>query len=525
MPPRYGSASGDAAPPPTAATRDGMLCGRRVGAVRAFTGIPYAAPPVGPLRFRAPQPVRPWSQEREATGFGHPCPQSNPDHPAWLDAVPSAEDCLTLNVWAPDRDSEKPRPVLIWFHGGAFAWGSAGAPVYDGARLADVGDLVVVSVNHRLNIFGYLWLGDALPQLKGDANPGHQDLVAALRWVRENIAAFGGDHRNVTLFGESGGGAKIGALLATPAAEGLFHKAIIASGSQRRVATREEAGAVASAAIRALDVPMDDLGALQELPAERLVEAATTVQNALGLLAFQPVVDGDILPAQTWDPGLPDGARDIPMIIGANRHEAVVFLPDMAKPIATDRELQQRILGFDLLPPMDPQTVNTLVHGYRQSMPQASRLDLLVAITSDLWMRHAAWIQADRKTADPRTPVFFYDFAWGTPCFGGRWALHAGELPFVFGNLDHPTAWDGQDDDALRARDDPAGERHVLAEQMMRAWAAFARHGDPSTPGLPWPAYDAEKRSTMVFARGATHAVSDPDGRRRDLMAGLPTSW
>ena len=208
---------------------DGVLQGISRGHVDIFLGIPYAAPPVRGLRFLSPRPFPPWDGVRPATALGHPSPQTNPDYPAWLDPNRTSEDCLVLNVWAPTR-RDAPLPVMVWLHGGAYVFGSAGAPLYDGARLAELGDVVVVSINHRLNVFGYTWFGDLLPELREHANPGQRDIEMALGWVRQNIAAFGGDASNTTVFGESGGGGKIAALCASPSGAGLFHKMIVQSG-------------------------------------------------------------------------------------------------------------------------------------------------------------------------------------------------------------------------------------------------------------------------------------------------------
>ncbi|WP_020133572.1 carboxylesterase/lipase family protein [Streptomyces sp. 351MFTsu5.1] len=507
-------------------TRYGRVKGEQTGAVRSFKGIPYAAPPVGADRFRAPRAPQPWTGVRNATVPGHPCVQDNPDFPAWLDPEPESEDCLHLNVWTPASctGDAKARPVMLWIHGGAFGYGSAGAPTYDGARLAEVADVVVVSVNHRLNVFGYLWLGDAVPELAEHANPGQRDLVAALHWVRENIGAFGGDPGNVTAFGESGGGAKINALLAAPSARGLVHKAIVQSGSQLAVLTREQANEVTDATFAALGGGKFTESRLRKLSSEELKQAARTVESKLSMLAFQPVVDGCFIPDQTWTGHAPAGSRGIPMMIGTTSHETAVFLPGMTDQIDTDTELRQRFDTFGLAPTLSDDEFARLLAGYRRAMPSDTRLELLVAMTTDLWMWHSALIQAELKQSTPG-PVYFYEFAWRTPCFGSSWAVHAGELPFVLGNLTYPTAWDGSDSDAARSADDPTGQRFVLADRMMHAWGAFARSGDPSTADLAWPAYNTRTRPTLVFDRGSASVVSDRNASRRHLIEGLPTVW
>ncbi|MEU9456085.1 carboxylesterase family protein [Streptomyces sp. NPDC048277] len=508
------------------ATRYGRLRGEQTAAVRSFKGISYAAPPVGRNRFRAPQPPQPWQGVRDAVTLGHPCVQNNPDFPAWVDPERESEDCLYLNVWTPSRrkDSAEARPVMVWIHGGEFSYGSAGAPVYDGAHLAEVADVVVVSVNHRLNVFGYLWLGDAVPELAEHANLGQRDLVAALKWVRENIAGFDGDPRNVTVFGESGGGAKINALLATPAARGLFHKAIVQSGSQLAVKTRDRANKVTAAAFAALGGGEFTVERLQALSSDELKQVARTVEGEFPGLPFQPVVDGSFIPEQTWQGGAPAGSRGIPMMIGTNSHETAVFLPGMTDQIDTDAELKQRLTTSGMAPALSDAEFDQLLTGYRSALPSATRLELLVAMTTDLWMWHSALLQAERKESVPG-PVYFYEFAWRTPCFGSSWAVHSGELPFVFGNLTYPTAWDGTDSDATRSADDPTGQRFVLADQMMHAWGAFARNGNPSTEGQAWPRYNSHTRPSMVFDRGSSAVVRDRNAQRRLLIEGLPTVW
>lgn len=507
-------------------THAGSVKGEQTAALRIFKGIPYAAPPVGPRRFLAPEPAEPWSGIRDATSVGPSAVQNNPDQPAWQNPKPESEDCLRLHVWTPARSQTEALPVLVWLHGGGFTFGSGWTPGYDGARLAEVADVVVVSVNHRLNVFGYCWLGDAVPELAGHPNVGQQDIVAALRWVRDNIHAFGGNPGNVTVFGQSGGGAKIGALLATPTARGLLHKAIIASGSKLSARTKEEANEITTATLAALGGGTFDLHRLQALSHDELRRAAKTVEDKFGVLAYQPVADGRFLPGQTWTDTAPPESRGIPMIIGTTAHEAAAMLPDMSKPVETDAELEQRFTAFDFAPAIDHKTFQRLLKGYRAALPAtATCLEILVLMVSDLWMWRSALIQAERKLGSFAGDVFFYEFAWRTPCFGDTWALHGVELPFIFGNLTYPTAWDGQDNDALRTADDPTGQRFPLSDQIMRAWGAFARHGDPSTDTLRWPKYNLTTRPTLVFGRGSSTVENDLHAIRRQLIDRLPTVW
>jgi para-nitrobenzyl esterase len=451
--------------------------------------------------------------------------QDNPDYPAWIDPMPESEDCLVLNVWAPADLSSSPRPVIVWFHGGGYTWGSAGIPVYDGARLSECADAIVISVNHRLNIFGYLWLGDAFPDMAEHANPGQQDLIAALAWVRDNVRSFGGDPDNVTVMGESGGGAKIGALMATPTATGLFHKAIVQSGSPKSTQSREQAGDVTEAVLELLGGGTWTHERLAGLTTQQLKWASREVEkrHCLGRMPWQPVVEGRLMTGPTWAEQAPAGSRGIPMIVGTTKDELISLLPETTG-VDSEVDLRRRLSEHPWMPAMDAQEVDTLLAAYRAVEPGATRLELLVALTSDVIFGHAAIDQLEKKLADHSASdsVYHYEFAWQTPCFGGSWAPHAGELPFVFGNLAYPTAWDGSDSDAIRSADDPAGDRFRLAQEMMSAWGAFARSGNPSTGQLTWPPYDTETRPTMVFGREASGVVGDLRADRRRLVEGLP---
>ncbi|BBD96783.1 carboxylesterase/lipase family protein [Sphingobium amiense] len=515
------AATGDA---PVVTTRAGRLRGTTEGASLIFRGVPYAQPPVGPLRFRAPRPVRPWKGVRDALQFGAPSVQKNPAPPTWVDPLPASEDCLYLNVWAPKDKAPGPRPVMVWFHGGAYTSGSGGLAMYDGQHLSEAGDVVVVTVNHRLNIFGYLWLGDIDPRFTQDASAGQQDLVAALRWVSENIAAFGGDPRNVTIFGESGGGAKVNALLATPSAKGLFHKAIVQSGSQSRVMERAEATEVSRYALEAAGFDPAHPAGLESLTSEALLKGADAATKRFGILEFQPVIDGVFMPHQTWSSGAPPEGLGIPLMIGTNRHEGAGFVSRMHPEPADDAQMHQRYETALFVPKLTPDQWTPFLAGYRQAMPGASRTQILVAMATDGWLWQSAIHQAKAKAEQGGAPLFMYEFGWETPAFGGSWSLHALEIPFVFGHLTYGVAWDGTDSDAQRAQADPSGDRFRLSAQMMQAWAAFAHRGDPSTPALPWPQYDLARRATMIFDR-QSHVELDPRTQRRALVEPLPLQW
>lgn len=502
----------------------GSLRGSRSRTVRSFKGIPYARNPGGAFRFRAPGPPPSWGGVRYATRYGSPCIQNNRDEANWHDPMPASEDCLYLNVWTPATDSTASKPVMVWFHGGGYTSGSGGLPTYDGCTLAQTADVVVVTVNHRLNVFGYLWLGDVLPDYARDGNVGQRDLVASLQWIRANIAVFGGNPQNVTIFGESGGGGKVSALLATPSARHLFHKAIVESGSQSFISTREVATARTLEVLDALQLSRRDAGKLLTESPDRLLHASNLVEDKRGILAFQPVVDGEFMPHQTWSPHAPGEGIDIPMLIGTNSDEAAAFLPDMREPITDDEVIKSRLKVDFLATPLSDGQFTDLLANYRKALPRASRLELLVAMATDLSMWNLAIHQAERKFAQHGAAVFMYKFAWKTPCFGGMWAIHGVEIPFVFGNLVYGVAWDGTDSDAQRAAADPENRRSALARQTMAAWGAFAHTGDPSTANLAWPAYDLEKRKTMKLGP-TTEVMEDPNRERRLLIHDLQPAW
>lgn len=474
-------------PGPIADTTAGRIEGTLTDGIATFKGVPYAAPPVGALRFASPQPVESWTDVRETTEYGPSCPQP-PDRPMGWNGEPSLdEDCLYLNVWTPAVDDVK-RPVMFWIHGGGYAIGSGSWPLYDGANLARRGDVVVVTVNHRLGPLGYLHLADfAGAGFESSGNNGQLDLIAALEWVRDNIASFGGDASNVTVFGESGGGAKITTLLAMPSATGLFHRAAIQSGPGLRASKPERANDAARKLIDKLGVStMDELRAL---PFERFVEAGG---NGMGPMGFGPVTDGVVLPSNPYR-ALGDGtAIDVPVIVGVNRDEGAGSLPRELD----DAGLRERLAGFG------EEHTDEIIATYRELFPDCTNVDVLSFAITDSGMRAGSITLAERKLEGSSTPVFMYHFTYK---LGGR-AGHGYEIQFVFDNLGEGAS----------------ETRQALANKMSDAWIAFARTGDPSTDTLTWPAYTLPQRSTMIWGRDGGTITDDPSASARELWRRLP---
>ena len=513
---------------PVVEITSGKLRGTSAAGVYAFKGVPYGASTAGRNRIMQPQPPQPWSGERDALGYAGHAPQS-PNRPKRrpeldtilgpADATPEGEDCLTLNVWTSGLGDGAKRPVMVWLHGGGFAYGSANRAVTDGANLARRGDVVVVSVNHRLNILGFLHLGDiAGAAWAHSGNAGDFDLIAALRWVRENIDRFGGNPGNVTIFGESGGGGKVSVLLAMPAARGLFHRAIIQSGAAIRVSTRERANALAEAVLKEVGVGRAQCDRLQTLPVEQLLAAIAPASRAVGrtnwpLLDrydFGPVVDGSNLPQHPGEPGAPEIADDIPLMIGGTKEESAFFLANddaVWNGTLSEYALRQRLLG------VASSATDDLLAAYHAVMPQANPADRLIAALtgSNFWIRSV--LLAERYAARRSAPVYMYSLDWQSPAHGGRLkAHHAMDLPFVFDNIDVPDTTAG------------APGAQELAARISATWIAFARNGTPDNSTIPpWPPYSTQERATMILDT-ACHVAYDPNREVRLLWGRVAAS-
>jgi len=464
--------------------------------VIAFKGLRYAAPPTGHLRFRPPQPLHPWRTPVDTFEFAPAAiqPAGQPDMPA--DETHS-EDCLFLNVWTQALDAAR-RPVMVWLHGGAFSSGAPGRPTYHGHHFAERG-VVLVSVTHRLNVFGYAQLPDAWgTDYASSGLAGMLDIVEALKWVRDNIERFGGDPDNVTIFGESGGGAKVSLLLAMPAAQGLFHKAIIQSGAALNAAPRAYAQALGGALLDELKIAPGDVEALAALETDTIFNAQQSAMQQVeefaikdGFLVdgFVPSIDGIQLPRAPFVPDAADISRNIPLLIGTNKDENTLFLagiPGFGEQSDADFELAMHAFH--------PFHAARLVTALRTAYPGYSPAHLISAAASMRMFWRDTLTLAERKQGQQGAPVYMYLLAFETPVNGGMFkSTHALDLSLIFGTYD--------DHDSIRQFVGPAGNAARMSAQMQPAWIAFAASGNPNVPGtLPhWPAYDLQQRAVMVF--------------------------
>lgn len=484
----------------TVTTTTGEVRGTVDDGVHVFRGIPYGRAE----RFRAPEPPEVWDGVLDALAFPDRSPQLAT--PSALgggdDATPMSEDCLGLNVWTPQTGSGT-RPVMVWFHGGGFSSLSGSSPMYDGVRLCQRGDVVVVTLNHRLNLFGFC----SLAELGGDrfadsGNAGMLDLVLALRWVRDNIARFGGDPGNVTVFGESGGGAKVSVLMGMPEAEGLFHRAIVQSGVHLHARTQEDATAHTVALMASLGLEPGQVDELVAAPVERLLEGLASV--AADGVAFNPVADGVHLQGSPWRPEAPACSAHVPLIILSTRTETTLLAggrdPSLFE--LDDERLPRKLRGW--LGGADPEPV---IAGFERLHPEATPSEIYWLVSSAMYSRVPGRIMADLKAEQGAAPVWVCEVHWDSPVQGGRWGSpHTIDIPLVFDNVTKVASF---------AKDGP--EARELAASMSEAWIAFARTGDPNHAGIPrWPAHDPGAPATMLFDvpsrvehdwRGAEHAV------------------
>jgi para-nitrobenzyl esterase len=498
-----------------AETAFGKVRGVDNNGIKIFKGIPYGADTKGMNRFMAPAEPPEWTGLRDALAFGHTAPQHDPAAPPpgrgnllGYDMPAESEDCLVLNVWTPAvSDGVRKRPVMVWCHGGGFGTGSGSSPDNDGTNLARRGDVVVVTLNHRLNVLGFANFSEFSTDFAASGETGMLDIVQALKWVRTNISQFGGDPSTVTVFGQSGGGRKVETLLAMPSAKGLFHRAIIESGAAIKVADRDVAMRTTEQLLVKLGVDKKNVLAVQQLPVEKIMAAYFAVvkdnPSVDQSLVFSPTVDGKILPQHPFYPNASSVSADVPVMIGSTRTEMTLFsLDDPSAFSLNDEEMRARVtklLGSQ---------ATTMISVYRKLNPGASTSDIYFLIASDYRYVAPTMIIAQRRAALGKGPVYLYYFTWETAVQGGRLkSPHTMEIPFAFDNVQISTRMTGGGADAV-----------ALADKVSDAWIAFARTGDPNTPKLPhWPAYGADNRATMVI-NNVSRVVNDPLREQRLAM-------
>ncbi|HYR85725.1 MAG TPA: carboxylesterase family protein [Terriglobia bacterium] len=496
-----------------AETAFGKIRGVDVEGIKIFKGIPYGANTAGKNRFMPPTDPAKWTGVRDALEFGHSAPQSDPGARRATSnlAVAAAglraedEDCLVLNVWTPGINDGSKRPVMLWCHGGGFSTGSGSSPVTEGANLARRGDVVVVTINHRLNVLGFTSLsefGGSNFAQSGDV--GMLDIVHALQWVRENISQFGGDANTVTIFGQSGGGRKVGTLLAMPSAKGLFHRAIIESGPTIKLVERDQAARVAGELLAKLGLNSSQMRELQNLPVEKIMAAYFAVVRSTNVdqmtMGFSPTVDGRAVPRHPFHPTASDVSANVPLMLGSTRTELTNGADAAAFSLSEDgmRGRIRTLVG---------ERADSVIDVYKKANPDATPSDIYFLIASD--NRYGAPVMkiAERRAALGKGPVYLYYFRWESPIDGGRLkSPHTIEIPFAFDNV------------KTSRLTSSSPEAPALADKVSDAWIAFARKGDPNTPKLPrWSSFDAKDRPTMVF-NNQSKAESDPIREQRIAM-------
>jgi para-nitrobenzyl esterase len=504
-----------------AETATGKVRGYIRDGIFTYKGIPYGETTTGSGRFQPPREAKPWTGVRSSMQYGRVCPQGprgtwDEDEESWLfcyDDGVQGENCLRVNIWTPAINDHKKRPVMVWLHGGGFVSGSSQEHrAYDGERLSRRGDVVVVSLNHRLGPLGFLNLAPYGEQYASSAHLGMLDIIMALEWVRDNISNFGGDPSNVTIFGQSGGGGKVGALMAMPAAQGLFHRAIVQSGSFLRAVVPERSAILTKAMLDELNLSPSQLDQLQDVALPKLIAAGDaalqkTHPNAplvwsrvADMLGWGPVVDGKLLPCHPFDPTAPAISAHVPMLIGTTLNEFTTSLNHPELELMTETEVKRRLNN------LYDNNAEHIIEVFRAAYPGSKPFDIFsLAMTAQV--RQGAVIQAVLKAAQG-TPAYLYWFTWKTPVLDGRpRALHCIDLPFCFDNTDRNENLTGGG----------RGPR-PLAANVSEAWIHFARTGNPNHDGLPhWPAFSPESCPTMVF-NTPCEMQNNPDKKERQVL-------
>lgn len=502
------------APGPVVETAAGKLRGYEAGGVKVFKAIPYGDTTAGANRFMPPKPAKPWTGVKDCLAYGPATPQGNGSpaptaagpYPSLYRGAPEAqsEDCLILNVWTPALDHRK-RPVMFWIHGGGFSTGSGSSPWYDGTNVARKQDVVVVTINHRLNVFGYCHLGAFDPRFADSSNIGTLDCVAALRWVRDNIERFGGDPGRVMVHGQSGGGRKTTMVLSTTPAQGLYQRAVVQSGSQIRVDSLASAEAKARRLLKALDIAPTDVARLQEVPLTTLQAAQA---KAAGLAEqWMPAAGTPSLPAHPFDPGAPVMSKTVPVMIGTCRTEQSGFLAtNPAMDSLSDADLPKHLERWQR------GEGEALANAYKAAFPERSNAELLYMAATDRSYFLDSTIQAGMRADAGGAKTYYYSFERPTPVYGGRYFVpHAEEIPFVFDSLANGATIVGP----------LTPQAQALADKVSELWANFARNGVPSAPGVPtWTPYDSKARPTMVID-DTCRMQNDVRAEQRKLMLGF----
>jgi len=490
----------------TVDTSAGKIRGLMIDKVNAFKGIPYGASTAGNRRFLPPAKPESWTGIKDTIEWGPEAPQVSPhteipEVRATIPATGMSEDCLRLNVWSNGLGRNDKRPVMLWLHGGGFTSGNGSYTIYDGTNLAKKRDVVAVTINHRLNSFGFLDLaGIGGAKYEHASNVGMLDAIAALQWVHDNIANFGGDPNNVTIFGQSGGAGKVSTLLAMPGAKGLFHRAIIQSGSNLKGVSISDATKTAQTLMAKLNVKTAD--DLQKVPMDQLIAATNSTQG----LRLAPVIDGWSLLRDPFSPDAPPISADVPVLLGTVETE-VTFFPNTQMDPIDDAALLTRVKAAARA---DDAQAKNLIDLYKKGRPGVSNIDVALILESDTRFRPGVVTEAELKSAQ-KAAVYMYYFTWRSPVHDGKLkTFHTLEIPFVTDNVDNGTSMTGTGQD-----------RYALQDKMSAAWAAFARTGNPNHKGLPtWPKFNPTQRATMIF-NNECKVVNDPNGEERKALAAL----